>query len=59
MAGHLQPEDIFTKRRSFLVESLDLENTTLGEILVENKLLSRSQLISIMVLTHVIRLSAL
>ena len=40
----LQPDDIFKKNRSFLIKSLDLKGTTLGEILVEKDLLSSSQL---------------
>ena len=49
MAISLKPEDIFEHKRSILVKSLDLEKTLLGEVLVENGLLSKDQLTCIMV----------
>ena len=45
----LKPEDIFIKHRACLVDSLDLQGTTLGEKFVEKKLLSESQLNSLQV----------
>ena len=49
IAISLKPEDIFVHKRSILVKSLDLENTILGEVLVENGLLSEMQRTCIMV----------
>ena len=40
----LQPGDIFEKNRACLVDSLDLQETLLGEKLVEKNLLSRPKL---------------
>ena len=48
-AVSLKPEDIFVNNRPLLVDSLDLKKTTLGEQLVKNGLLSRTQHTCIMV----------
>ena len=43
--------NIFTTRSAFLVESLDLVNTSLGEALVDRELITSNQLDSVMVRT--------
>ena len=46
IGGTFEPDDIFKipRRKANLIESLDLVNTTLGEDLVKQKLLTDSQL---------------
>ena len=46
--------NIFITKRVFLVESLDLKNTTLGESLVAQELITPSQLDLVMVSINMI-----
>ena len=52
IGGTFEPDDIFknTGMKADLIESLDLVNTTLGEDLVKQKLLTDSQLANLKVL---------